>query len=48
MRVGASARAKAAEFGVETVAQRYLEDFASLLAPRRSAEEMSGLSLTND
>ena len=38
MRVGERARAKAAEFAVETVAQRYLEDFASLLAPRRSAE----------
>jgi glycosyltransferase involved in cell wall biosynthesis len=34
MRVGERARAKAAEFAVETVAQRYLEDFASLLAPR--------------
>ncbi len=48
MRVGERARAKAAEFAVETVAQRYLEDFASLLAPRRSADEMSDLSLTND
>jgi glycosyltransferase involved in cell wall biosynthesis len=48
MRVGERARAKAAEFGVETVAQRYLEDFASLLAPTRGADEMSDLSLTND
>ncbi len=48
MRVGERARAKAAEFSVETVAQRYLEDFASLLAPTRVADEMSDLSLTND
>lgn len=48
MQVGERARAKAAEFGVETVAQRYLEDFASLLAPTRGADEMSELSLTND
>jgi glycosyltransferase involved in cell wall biosynthesis len=31
MRIGARARAKVAQFDVETVAQRYLEDFASLL-----------------
>ena len=48
MRVGERARAKAAEFGLETVAQRYLEDFASLLAPTHGADEMSDLSLTND
>ena len=30
-RIGAGARAKVAQFDVETVAQRYLEDFASLL-----------------
>ena len=48
MCLGERARAKAAEFGLETVAQRYLEDFASLLAPTRGAAEMSDLSLTND
>jgi hypothetical protein len=48
MRVGERARTMAAEFATETVAQRYLEDFVSLLAPRRSADEMSDLSLTND
>ena len=48
MRVGERARAKAGGIAVETVAQRYLEDFASLLAPRRTADEMSDLSLTND
>ena len=31
-RVGAAARAKADEFSLESVAERYLEDFASLLA----------------
>jgi glycosyltransferase involved in cell wall biosynthesis len=31
MRIGAQARAKVAQFDVATVAQRYLEDFASLL-----------------
>ena len=31
MRIGAQARAKAAEFDVAKVAQRYLDDFASLL-----------------
>jgi glycosyltransferase involved in cell wall biosynthesis len=31
-KIGDAARAKAAEFAVETVAQRYLDDFASLLA----------------
>jgi glycosyltransferase involved in cell wall biosynthesis len=31
MRIGAQARAKIAQFDLETVAQRYLEDFASLL-----------------
>lgn len=31
MRIGAQARAKVAQFDVEPVAQRYLEDFASLL-----------------
>jgi glycosyltransferase involved in cell wall biosynthesis len=30
-RIGAQARAKVAQFDIETVAQRYLEDFASLL-----------------
>jgi glycosyltransferase involved in cell wall biosynthesis len=39
MRVGEAARAKVAQFDVETVAQRYLEDFASLLPPARSALE---------
>lgn len=48
VQVGERARAKAAEFGVERVAQRYLEDFAGLLAPTRGAEEISELSLTND
>jgi len=48
MRVGARARTKAAEFAVETVAQRYLEDFASLLLPGRAAKDMSDLGLTND
>ena len=48
VRVGERARAKAAEFAVETVAQRYLEDFASLLALARGPDEMSDLSLTND
>ena len=32
--IGAAARAKAAEFALEPVAQRYLDDFASLLATR--------------
>jgi glycosyltransferase involved in cell wall biosynthesis len=32
LQVGGSARAKAAEFALEPVAQRYLDDFASLLA----------------
>ena len=32
VRVGGAARAKAAEFALEPVAQRYLDDFASLLA----------------
>ena len=36
MRVGEAARAKAAQFDVEPVARRYLEDFASLLPPGRS------------
>jgi glycosyltransferase involved in cell wall biosynthesis len=36
-RVGEAARAKAAQFDLETVAQRYLEDFASLLSPAGSA-----------
>ena len=31
MRIGAQARAKVAQFDLETVAQRYLEDFATLL-----------------
>jgi glycosyltransferase involved in cell wall biosynthesis len=31
MRIGARARAKVAQFDLETVAQRYLEDFSSLL-----------------
>ena len=31
MRIGAQARAKVAQFDLETVAQRYLDDFASLL-----------------
>jgi len=39
MRVGERARVKAAEFAVEAVAQRYLEDFASLLAPQRRRDE---------
>jgi glycosyltransferase involved in cell wall biosynthesis len=34
-RVGAAAEAKATEFGVGPVAERYLEDFESLLAARR-------------
>ncbi|MEO7166291.1 MAG: glycosyltransferase family 4 protein [Spartobacteria bacterium] len=38
--VGEAAREKAAEFAVETVAQRYLEDFASLLSPAPVAEAM--------
>lgn len=36
MRAGEAARAKVAQFDVETVAQRYLEDFASLLPSGRS------------
>jgi glycosyltransferase involved in cell wall biosynthesis len=32
MRIGAQARVKVAQFNVETVAKRYLEDFASLFA----------------
>ena len=35
MRIGAAARAKAAEFAVEPIAQRYLDDFVSLLAADR-------------
>ena len=33
LQIGAAARAKAAEFSLERVGQRYLDDFASLLAP---------------
>jgi glycosyltransferase involved in cell wall biosynthesis len=33
LQIGAAARAKAAEFALERVGQRYLDDFASLLAP---------------
>jgi glycosyltransferase involved in cell wall biosynthesis len=32
LQIGATARAKAAEFAIEPVAERYLDDFASLLA----------------
>jgi glycosyltransferase involved in cell wall biosynthesis len=34
LKIGDAARAKAAEFALEPVAQRYLDDFASLLAQR--------------
>ena len=37
LRIGNAARAKAAEFAIEPVAQRYLDDFASLLAPDRNS-----------
>jgi len=36
LQIGAAARAKAAEFALEPVGQRYLDDFASLLAPSGS------------
>jgi glycosyltransferase involved in cell wall biosynthesis len=48
MRLGERARTRATEFGVETVAQRYLEDFVGLLVSTRGTDEMGGLSLTND
>jgi glycosyltransferase involved in cell wall biosynthesis len=37
VRIGEAARAQVAQFDVETVGQRYLEDFASLLPPARSS-----------
>jgi glycosyltransferase involved in cell wall biosynthesis len=43
-RVGEMARVKAAEFEVENVAQRYLEDFQSLLPPARNDRSKNAMA----